>query len=82
MGDFQFFLVLNELIFALGRFFTENTPLQVEVVEKEGSIEQTLEPTDLDEETGEKEKILESPGVPGPPPTWVNTKTVGLQVGF
>ena len=55
--------------------------LQVEEVEEEGSIEQNLEPTDLDEEKEEEEKRLESPGFPGPPPNWVNTKNVGLQVG-
>ena len=54
--------------------------LQVEEVEEEGSIEQNLEPTDLDEEKEEEEKRLESPGFPGPPPNWVNTKNVGLQV--
>ena len=51
-------------------------------MEEEGSIEQNLEPTDLDEEKEkEEEKRLQSPGFPGPPPNWVNTKNVGLQVG-
>ena len=65
---------LKQLVFSSLRV------LQVEEVEEEGSIEQNLEPTDLDEEK-EEEKRLQSAGFPGPPANWVNTKNVGLQVG-
>ena len=48
--------------------------MQVEEVEEEASLEVSLDPSCLEEE-----KI---PGFPGPSSTcsWVNTKTVGLQV--
>ena len=49
--------------------------MQVEEVEEEASLEVSLDPCCLEE----PEKI---PGFPGPSSTcsWVNTKTVGLQV--
>ena len=78
VSNFSWFQVnsLTHLVFSSLRV------LQVEEVEEEGSIEQNLEPTDLDlEEKEEGEKKLESPGFPGPPANWVNTKNVGLQVG-
>ena len=76
VSNFSWFQVnsLTHLVFSSLRV------LQVEEVEEEGSIEQNLEPTDLDEEK-EEEKRLQSAGFPGPPPNWVNTKNVGLQVG-
>ena len=79
VSNFSWFQVnsLTHLVFSSLRV------LQVEEVEEEGSIEQNLEPTDLDEEKEKEEKRLDSPGFPGPglPPNWVNTKNVGLQVG-
>ena len=76
VSNFSLFQVnsLTHLVFSSLRV------LQVEEVEEEGSIEQNLEPTDLDEEK-EEEKRLQSAGFPGPPANWVNTKNVGLQVG-
>ena len=53
---------------------------EVDEVEEERSLEVSLDPNCLEEPSLEEEKI---PGFPGPSSswsTWVNTKTVGLQV--
>ena len=51
---------------------------EVDEVEEEPSLEVSLDPNCLEESGLEEEKIH---GFPGPSSsTWVNTKTVGLQV--